>query len=218
MWGGHMKSYTMEDSFTVAEDATLLSGRIADHLGSVGLRPHRTQTGIEVRAGSDTLFRLFGAFLSFKRFPVGLEVIVRSDAEGARVMSSAYDRLGWYLTKKLFWGEGDLNARLTDLLNEVRTGAGQPLLSQRAAAFSPTRADDMVGRLMKRIDSIRSLILVCVLVFAAAFGLSLLAIWLLPAGEVIGNVLRTSAAVISALLILAYANRQTSSSPRRPRK
>ncbi|MGN7253278.1 hypothetical protein [Arthrobacter sp. SAFR-014] len=133
-------------------------------------------------------------------------------------MSSAYDRLGWYLTKKLFWGERDLNARLTDLLNEVRTGAGQPLLSQRAAAFSPTRADDVVGTLMKRIDSIRSLILVCVLVFAAAFGLSLLAIWLLPAGEVIGDVLRASAAVISALLVLAYANRQTSSSPRRTQK
>ena len=92
-----MKSYTMEDSFTVAKDANLLSGRISHHLGAVGLRPHRTQTGLELRAGSDTLFRLFGAFLGFRRFPVGLEVIVGSDEEGARVTSSAYDRLGWYL-------------------------------------------------------------------------------------------------------------------------
>jgi hypothetical protein len=65
---------------------------------------------------------------------------------------------------------------------------------------------------MKPIDSIWRLILACVLVFAASFGLSLLAIWLLPAGEVIGNILRAIAAVISALLILAYASRQTSSS------
>ena len=207
-----MKSYTMEDSFTVAEDANLLSGRIANHLGAVGLRPNQTQNGIEVRAGSDTLFRLLGTLLGFRRFPVGLEVVVRSDEEGTRVISSAYDRLGWYVTKKLFWGEDNLNRRLTDLLNEVRTAAGQPMLSQRTAVFNPTHADDMVSRFMKPIDSIWRLILACVLVFAASFGLSLLAIWLLPAGEVIGNILRGIAAVISALLILAYASRQTSSS------
>jgi hypothetical protein len=213
-----MKSYTMEDSFTVNEDVNLLSARIADHLGAVGLRPHRTQAGLEVRAGSDTLFRLFGAFLGFRRFPVGLEVFVRSDEDGTRVTSSVYDRLGWYLTKKLFWGEADLNGRLTELLNEVRTASGQPLLSQRTATFSPTHADNMVGRLMKPIGSIRSLILACVLVFAASFGLSLLVIWLLPAGEIIGNILRAIAAVVCAMLILAYANRQTSSSARRPQK
>lgn len=208
-----MKSYTMEDSFTVREDATLLSGRICKHLSAVGLRPNQTQNGIEVRAGSDILFRLLGALLGFRRFPVGLDVSIRSDEEGTRVTSSAYDRLGWYVTKKLFWGEDNLNRRLNDLLNEVRTAAGQPMLSQRTAAFNPTHADDMVSRVMKPIDSIWRLILACVLVFAASFGLSLLAIWLLPAGEVIGNILRGIAAVVSALLILAYASKQTSSSP-----
>ena len=79
-----MKSYTMEDSFTVTEDANLLSGRIANHLGAVGLRPNQTQSGIEVRAGSDILFRLLGTLLGFRRFPVGLDVFVRSDEEGTR--------------------------------------------------------------------------------------------------------------------------------------
>jgi hypothetical protein len=140
-----MKNYTMEDSFTVREDANLLSGRISNHLGAVGLRPNQTQNGIEVRAGSDILFRLLGTLLGFRRFPVGLEVFVRSDEEGTRVTSYAYDRLGWYITKKLFWGEDNLNRRLTDLLNEVRTAAGQPMLFQRTAAFNPTPADDMVA-------------------------------------------------------------------------
>jgi FtsH-binding integral membrane protein len=92
------------------------------------------------------------------------------------------------------------------------------MLSQRTAAFNPTHADDMVGRVMKPLDSIWRLILACVLVFAASFGLSLVAIWLLPAGEVIGNILRGIAAVISALLILAYASKQTSSSPGKRQK
>jgi hypothetical protein len=92
------------------------------------------------------------------------------------------------------------------------------MLSQQTAAFNPTHADDVVSRFMKPPDSIWRLIFACVLVFTASFGLSLVAIWSLPAGEVIGNILRGIAAVISALLILAYASRRTSSSSGKPQK
>lgn len=143
-------------------------------------------------------------------------MVVRLDEERTRVTSSAYDRLGWYVTKKLFWGEDNLNRRLTELLNEVRAAVGQPMLSQQTAAFKPTYADDVVSRFMKQIGSIWRLIVACVLVVAASFGLSLVAIWLLPAGEVIGNILRGIAAVICALLILAYASRQTYSTGKPP--
>lgn len=69
----------------------------------------------------------------------------------------------------------------------------------------------MINRFLTWIDSIWKLLLACVLVFATAFGLSLVAIWLLPAGEVVGNVLRAIAAVVSALLILAFINRRPTS-------
>jgi len=62
----------------------------------------------------------------------------------------------------------------------------------------------MNNRFIKWIDSIWKLLFACALVFAISFGLSLLAIWLLPAGEIVGNFLRAIAAVISALLFLAY--------------
>lgn len=132
-----MKKYTMEDSFTVKEDVNLVSRRIVDHLSSAGLRPKQTQNGIEVRAGSDILLRLLGFLLAPNSFPVGLDVYAAKGEEGTRVTSSAYDRLGWYVNKKLFWGEDVLNRRLTQLLNEVRAAAGQPELPERSATFNP---------------------------------------------------------------------------------
>lgn len=66
----------------------------------------------------------------------------------------------------------------------------------------------MVNRFLTWIDSIGKLLLVCALVFAVAFGLSLIAIWLLPAGEVVGDIVRAIAAVVCALLILAFINRR----------
>lgn len=132
-----MKIYTMDDSFTVAEDVNLVSRRIVDHLSSAGLRPNQTQDGIQVRAGSDILLRLLGFLLVPNSYPVGLEVHVAEDEQGTKVTSAAYDRLGWYVNKKLLWGEDVLSRRLTELLNEVRTALGKPELPQRSATFSP---------------------------------------------------------------------------------
>ncbi|WCI08971.1 hypothetical protein PJ267_03110 [Arthrobacter sp. OVS8] len=131
-----MKNYTLDDSFTVTEDVQLVSRRIVDHLSSAGLRPNETQDGIEVRAGSDLLIRLLGIPLGSKWLPVGIDVHVAEDEQATTVTSAAYDRLGWYVNKKLMWGEDVLNRRLTELLNEVRTALGKPELPQGSATFS----------------------------------------------------------------------------------
>lgn len=57
-----------------------------------------------------------------------------------------------------------------------------------------------------RINTVPRLVLTCVAVFAVAFLLSILAIWFLPGGEIVGNVLRALAAVLCALLILGFIN------------
>lgn len=132
-----MKRYTMEDSFTVSGDVDLITRRIVDRLSSAGLKPNQVQNSIEVRTGSDLLLRLFGFLLAPNNFPVGLTVHVVADEEGSRVKSSAYDRLGWYVNKKLFWGEDVLNRKLTNLLNEVRAAAGQSKLPLGTATFNP---------------------------------------------------------------------------------
>ncbi|MEV7136417.1 hypothetical protein AB0N24_26530 [Arthrobacter sp. NPDC093128] len=132
-----MKHYTMDDRFTASEDAELISSRIADHLGSAGLIPNKSENDIEVRAGSELLFRLFGFLLVPTSFPVGLTVHVAPDEDGTTVTCSAYDRLGWYVNKKLFWGEDLLNRKLTELLNEVRSAAGQSKLPVGTATFNP---------------------------------------------------------------------------------
>ena len=64
--------------------------------------------------------------------------------------------------------------------------------------------------LFHKINTVPKLILVCIGVFAVSFLLSVIAIWWLPGGEVVGNVLRALAAVLNALLILGFINSRTS--------
>lgn len=97
-----MKIYTMVDSFTVNEDAESISRRILDHLNSAGLRPDQTQSGIQAHAGSDIMFRLLGIPLGSNSLPVGLDVQIAPSDDGALIAATAYDRLGWYMNKKLF--------------------------------------------------------------------------------------------------------------------
>jgi peptidoglycan/LPS O-acetylase OafA/YrhL len=61
-----------------------------------------------------------------------------------------------------------------------------------------------------RINTVPKLILTCLGIFAVAFLLSIVAIWLLPWGEVLGNVFRAVAAVLTALLILGFVHTRRS--------
>lgn len=64
----------------------------------------------------------------------------------------------------------------------------------------------MTNRPFDRINTVSRLVLACAALFLVAFALSLVAIWLVPWGEILGNVFRAAAAVMSALLILGFVN------------
>lgn len=193
-----MKIYSMNDEFTVQGNPESVSQRILDALNTAGLSTDQTPDGIEVRAGSDILLRLFGFLLAPNSFPVGLTVHVASEEEGTRVTSSAYDRLGWYINKKLLWGEDVLNRRLTDLLNMVRTATGQPTLHQGKATFNRTEGMEwkpltptvkFVGTLLA-VLGILSLILVAVAVSQGDWGLGLAVTFFGVSSGVMGLILR----------------------------
>lgn len=193
-----MKIYSMNDEFTVQGSPELVSQRILDALNTAGLSTDQTPDGIEVRAGSDILLRLFGFLLVPNSFPVGLTVHVVSEEEGTRVTSSAYDRLGWYINKKLLWGEDVLNRRLTDLLNTVRTATGQPTLHQGKATFNRPEGMErkpliptvkFVGTLLA-VSGILSLALVAVAVSQGDWGLGLAVTFLGVSSIVMGLIFR----------------------------
>lgn len=193
-----MKIYSMNDDFTVQGSPESVSRRILQALNTAGLSTDQTPDGIEVRAGSDILLRLFGFLLAPDKFPVGLTVHVASAEEGTKVTSSAYDRLGWYINKKLFWGEGVLNRRLTELLNMVRTATGQPVLHPGKATFNlqpegmewkPLTPTKFAGTLLT-VLGILSLVLVAVAVSQGDWGLGLGVTFLGVSSGVMGLIVR----------------------------
>lgn len=68
----------------------------------------------------------------------------------------------------------------------------------------------MTNKPFDRINTVPKLILACIGIFGVAFLLSGVAIWLFSWGEVLGNVLRGIAAVLTALLILGFINTRRS--------
>ncbi|XAS68625.1 hypothetical protein V3C33_04820 [Micrococcaceae bacterium Sec5.7] len=127
----------MDDDFNVEGDAASLTGRIRTSLDGAGLRTNQIESGIRAHAGSDFLFRLLGIPLGSSQLPVGIDVRLTSVGDDTRVSATAYDRLGWYFDKKLFWGEEVVDRKLTGLLNMVRSAADQPMLPERKATFNP---------------------------------------------------------------------------------
>lgn len=132
-----MKIYSMDDEFNVEVDVASVSGRILASLDGAGLRTNQIESGIQAHSGSDFLFRLFGIPLGSSQLPVGIDVQVTSAGDGTLVSATVYDRLGWYVNKKLPWGEDVVDRKLTGLLNTVRSAADQPMLPERKAKFNP---------------------------------------------------------------------------------
>lgn len=127
----------MDDEFNVEVGAASVSGRILASLDRAGLRTDQIESGIHGHSGSDLLFRLFGIPLGSRQLPVGIDVRVTSAGDETLVSATAYDRLGWYVNKKLPWGEDVVDRKLTGLLNTVRAAADQPMLPERKATFNP---------------------------------------------------------------------------------
>lgn len=119
-----MKKHSKVDTFKVHGDVETTLNKVAEHLQSRRMKPKRIDGIVQVHAGSDLMFRLWGAAIPWgaKNIPTGLDVHAVPDGEYTVVTSYAYDRLGWYATDALFWGaDRILENKLTALVASVRT-------------------------------------------------------------------------------------------------
>jgi len=127
----------MDDEFTVEGDTASLTARIRTSLDGARLQINQIESGIRAHAGSDFLFRVLGIPLGSSQLPVGIDIRLTSVGDDTLVSATAYDRLGWYFNKKLFWGEEVVDRKLTELLNIVRSAADQPMLPEGKSTFNP---------------------------------------------------------------------------------
>ena len=118
-----MKKHSKVDTFRVHGDVETTLNKVAEHLQSRRMKPQRTDGIVQVHAGSDLMFRFWGAAIPWgaKNVPTGLDVHAVPDGEYTVVTSYAYDRLGWYATDALFWGaDRILEKKLAALVASVR--------------------------------------------------------------------------------------------------
>lgn len=124
-----MKKHSKVDTFKVRGDVETTLNKVVEHLKSRRMKPKRIDGIVQVHAGSDLMFRLFGAAipLGSKNLPTGLDVHAAPEGEHTVVTSHAYDRLGWYATDALFWGaDRILEDKLMALVSSVRTALDEP--------------------------------------------------------------------------------------------
>jgi hypothetical protein len=116
--------YSRNDEFPTPLSAARARKVLADHFRELRFRVKDLPNGLEVRAGSDLIFRFLG-FLAPRSIPVGLTVKLEGRSGGTTVKAKASDRLGRYLSDRKFSGtEEALDGKLAALLNESRTALG----------------------------------------------------------------------------------------------
>lgn len=102
-----MDLYSREDHFVVNQSLSQVQSVLSTHLRSLGCRVEVEAGALNCRLGSDLMFRLFGAAVPIgrKNIPVGATVRFEpSDGDGTALNVRTYDRLGWYMNKRLLWG------------------------------------------------------------------------------------------------------------------
>lgn len=104
---------------------------LSEHFKSMRLRTSETPEGLEIKAGSDAIFRLLG-FLGTNSLPVGLTIKLEEENGRTAVKSTAFDRLGWYVNDRGVFGTQEaLEQKLESLLVEVRSAFGEDAQSNR---------------------------------------------------------------------------------------
>ena len=98
---------------------------LSEHFKSMRFRTSETPEGLEVKAGSDAMFRLLG-FLGTNSIPVGLTIKLEEENGRTTVKATAFDRLGWYINDRGVFG--------TQEALEQRAG-----VPSRRGSFSPRR-------------------------------------------------------------------------------
>lgn len=123
-WERTPVKYSRNDEFPTPLSAARARKVLADHFRALRFSVKDLPNGLEVRAGSDLVFRLLG-FLAPRSIPVGLTVQLVRRSGGTTVKARASDRLGRYLSDRKFSGtEEALDGKLVALLNESRTALG----------------------------------------------------------------------------------------------
>ena len=116
--------HSRNDEFPTPLSAARARRVLADHFRALRFSVKDLPDGLEVRAGSDFIFRLLG-FLAPRSLPVGLTVQLEERTGGTIVTASASDRLGRYPSDRMFFGtEEALDGKLAALLKESRTALG----------------------------------------------------------------------------------------------
>ena len=117
-------SKSRNDEFPTPLSAARARKMLADHFRVLRFSVKDLPNGLEVRAGSDFIFRILG-FLAPRSIPVGLTVQLEKRTGGTIVKARASDRLGRHLSDRMFSGtDKALDGKLAALLNESRTALG----------------------------------------------------------------------------------------------
>jgi hypothetical protein len=81
---------------------------------------------LEITTGSKTLYKLWGELIPWGKnnVPVGLMLAVRPTAQGAEVEAFAYDRFGWRITDKTFFGaDKNFEVEMDHLIQTARSAS-----------------------------------------------------------------------------------------------
>lgn len=124
-----MDLYNREDDFVVNQNLSQARSNLSTHLRSFGCRVEAgAEADLTCSIGSDLIFRLFGAAIPVgrKNIPVGATISFQAMQDGHTALSvRIYDRLGWYMNKRLVWGgQGELERKLDWLTKEIRGAFG----------------------------------------------------------------------------------------------
>jgi hypothetical protein len=85
-----------------------------------------TGSEVEITTGSKTLYRLWGELIPWgqNNAPVGLELTIRLSSQGSEVEAYAFDRFGWRITDKTFFGaEKTFEAQIDHLIKKAQTAS-----------------------------------------------------------------------------------------------
>lgn len=118
-----MDLYNREDHFRVDQDTNQAQSKLSTHLSSLGCRVDADTDVLTCHIGSDLIFRLFGAAIPIGKnnIPIGATIHFEPTGGGTVVDVKTYDRLGWYMNKRLLWGgQEELERKLDWLTSEIR--------------------------------------------------------------------------------------------------
>lgn len=107
----------------------LVRAKLQNAFGDRRYRVQSTDSELKVETGSRTLYRLWGELIPWGKnnAPVGLMLVILPTASGTEVKASAFDRFGWRLTNKTFFGADEtLTSKIDQMIKLARSASEAP--------------------------------------------------------------------------------------------